>query len=56
MRHVCRVQLVIIIIILIIIDGQRRCVLQEEEVDDEDISDTENTTVPACEMQLQLQF
>jgi len=22
---------------------------QEEEVDDEDVSDTENTTVPVCE-------
>jgi len=29
-----------------------RYVLQEEEVDDEDISDTENTAMPACELRL----
>jgi len=28
-------------------------VFQEEEVDDEDISDTENTALPACELLLQ---
>jgi len=26
------------------------CVCQEEEVDDEDISDTENTAMPICEL------